>query len=365
MKKSNTEVFKKRVTMIHNGLYGYDKTIYVKSTEPVIITCPIHGDFEQTPKVHLNGAGCKECGYEAMKNAQRCTQGEFEEKANVKHNSFFDYSDSIYVNNKTKIDIKCPIHGIFSQKPDAHLNGDGCPKCAGVAKKTNEDFFEDAINVHGYEYDYSDVIYANMKTCVKIRCKIHGIFEQTPLAHIHGKSGCPKCAHSFKSDKEAFSKQANIVHDFKFNYSKVVYINSKTNVEIICKEHGSFFSTPNNHLRGTGCPKCSTSKGEILIENILKKFDLKYIEQKTFDGCTFKNKLRFDFYLPEYNMCIEYNGIQHYEPVKRFGGDERFEINLVKDNIKDEYCKSNNIKLLKIKYNDSNIEEKIINFLNE
>lgn len=114
--------------------------------------------------------------------------------------------------------------------------------------------------------------------------------------------------------------------------------------------------------------KCSSSYGEKIIYSILKENNIKFITQKTFDGCKFKKSLKFDFYLPDYNTCIEYNGEQHYRSVDFYGGDEGYELSKIRDNIKNNYCLNNNINLLIIKYNDdiiSKLEKKLkVNLIN-
>jgi hypothetical protein len=117
---------------------------------------------------------------------------------------------------------------------------------------------------------------------------------------------------------------------------------------------GVISQLPDNHLNGF-LPRKST--GEIIIENILNKYLISYEKEKTFDGCVNKKKLRFDFYIPKKNTCIEYNGIQHYEKVDRFGGEDNFNYQRKNDNIKINFCKKNNINLLIISYKDSIIKK--------
>lgn len=99
------------------------------------------------------------------------------------------------------------------------------------------------------------------------------------------------------------------------------------------------------------------SSGEYLIGQILQKINISYQTQKVFQGCfnpEYTNYLRFDFYLPDYNCCIEYDGEQHFRPVEHFGGKEKFQRQQQLDNIKNQYCKDNNIKLIRIPYTDFN-----------
>lgn len=116
--------------MIHNGKYEYNKTLYVQSKDKVIITCPIHGDFEQRAGHHMSGHGCKLCADINTGNELRKNVEEFINSANIIHNSYYDYSLVKYKGAKSKVKIICPIHGIFEQIPDSHINAkNGCPIC--------------------------------------------------------------------------------------------------------------------------------------------------------------------------------------------------------------------------------------------
>lgn len=127
-------------------------------------------------------------------------------------------------------------------------------------KLTTKEFIENAVKVHENKYDYSKVVYVNNNTKVEIMCKEHGSFWQTPRVHICSKSECPKCSGVFL-DKDLFVEKANKIHNNKYDYSKVKYVDSKTKVCIICPQHGEFNVVPNNHLSSNvGCPKCSKLK---------------------------------------------------------------------------------------------------------
>ena len=149
---------------------------------------------------------------------------------------------SEYVNAYTKVKIICKEHGIFKQQPNNHINGHGCPKCIGT--KTTEDFIKKSKKIHNHKYDYSLIKYINCQTKVKIICPDHGIFEQLSTSHLNG-NGCPKCIGRFK-DTEQFILDVKKVHGNKYDYSLTEYIDSNTKVKIICKEHDMFEQTPSN-----------------------------------------------------------------------------------------------------------------------
>jgi ribosomal protein L36 len=120
-------------------------------------------------------------------------------------------------------------------------------------------FISKAIKIHGNKYDYSNVNYINAKTHVTIICKDHGEFKQTPSNHLSSYN-CQKCANNFKLTTELFINKANVIHNNLYDYSKVNYINADTHIIIICKEHGEFKQIPDFHInRKCGCPKCSES----------------------------------------------------------------------------------------------------------
>ena len=198
--------------------------------------------------------------------------------------------------------------------------------------------------------------YENSYTKIKIICPKHGVFEQQPAQHLFGQ-GCLLCKRdSMFDDKDTFIVKGNKVHNFFYDYSIVNYINSYTKVDIICPIHGIFKQKPKDHLnKKQGCPKCKSSKGENIISTYLEQNNIKYISQYKFNLCKNIKPLPFDFYLPEYNICIEYNGKQHYKPVDWFGGKKTYEYIINNDIIKYNFCQTNNIILIVIKY-DENIQ---------
>lgn len=198
-KRLTTEEFVEKAKAVHGNKYNYSKVEYISIRTKVTILCPIHGEFEQNPHDHINNKGCPKCGREKVDKSQRHTLEQFIDKAKIVHeNSIYDYSKVNYVNNKTKVTIVCQEHGEFQQKPDKHLAGHHCPKCANIniskaQRDTLEEFISKAKLVHGDKYDYSKVVYTNNKTKVIIICKEHGEFKQKAENHIN-QQGCPSCA---------------------------------------------------------------------------------------------------------------------------------------------------------------------------
>lgn len=281
---------------------------------------------------------------------KKSTTEEFINKSRIKHDDKYDYSLVNYINSSSKVEIICNEHGIFNQSPNNHLKGAGCPSCCGLIKPTTGEFIEKAKKIHGNKYDYSLTKYINIRTNVKIICKIHGVFEQLSNSHLNGK-GCAKCTGKNKTT-DIFITECKKVHDYRYDYSLVDYKTSNSKISIICKKHGLFEQLANDHLRGRGCPSCSTSKGEQIITDYLTDNDILFEPQKTFKGCVYKNKLKFDFYLSEQNICIEYDGRQHYDAIDYFGGDVGLKKTQLRDKIKDDYCANNNISILRLRYDE-------------
>ena len=199
--------------------------------------------------------------------SKRLTTEDFISKCISIHGFKYDYSKVNYIDSKTKVIVICKDHGEFYPRPGNHIyRKSGCPKCSIIEqhdkqKKTSEDFIIDSIKVHGDKYDYSKVNYIDSKTEVIVVCKDHGEFHPTPNNHQRG-TGCPKCSIIEQHDKqkktsENFIMDSIKVHGDKYDYSKVDYHDNKTKVNLVCKKHGDFYTSPNNHVsKGSGCPDC-------------------------------------------------------------------------------------------------------------
>ncbi len=148
----------------------------------------------------------------------RLTTEKFVERAVGVHGRKYDYGSSVYGKNNTdKITITCRTHGSFLQTPHDHLSGNGCPKCARDAlpqhqPKTRKAFLEDAILVHGNQYDYSQVVYINAFVKVKILCPKHGEFMQSPHEHLKGQK-CRSCGYEKRRLNNGFKWKSFIFPD--------------------------------------------------------------------------------------------------------------------------------------------------------
>lgn len=180
--------------------YDYSKSVYTGVDNPIVIICPEHGEFLQTPYAHFNlNRKCPKCAVETRANSKRKSKEEFVEKANLTHNNKYDYSKVNYKNTNTKVTIVCPEHGEFEQQPADHLRGYGCVKCSSSNKNvlTKEEFILKAQKAHSGKYDYSKSIYTRNKYKLIITCPYHGDFTQTASDHLNG-NGCQTCGENRK-----------------------------------------------------------------------------------------------------------------------------------------------------------------------
>ena len=187
---------------------------------------------------------------------RKLTTKDFIDRASSVHGDKYGYAFSVYQSSKAKVLIHCPEHGMFEQEANSHIQGAGCPYCSLNSRTSNKDvFITKAIGVHGYKYEYNDVDYINDATKVIVNCKLHGVFLVSPNNHLQGK-GCPRCSGKNKTTKIIID-EFNKIHCNKYNYSSVKYKGAKNKVKIQCKQHGYFEMTPDNHLNGHGCPGCA------------------------------------------------------------------------------------------------------------
>ena len=243
---------------------------------------------------------------------KKLTTDEFIQKAKEIHGDKYDYSKTKYITQKEKVEIICPIHGVFSQNPNLHYNkGIGCMLCYKDRQRyTREEFIELANKKHNNLYDYLLVNWRGSKVKVKIICKIHGIFTQLPPSHLQ-RCGCPLCSSekirlAVSLSTEEFIQKAIIIHNNRYNYSKTVYIHSKLEISIECPIHGEFQQKPNTHLNGYGCKRCSnqiSNPQRSLFEFIESIDSLTILE----DCLTFK-PLQLDISIPHKNLAFELNG---------------------------------------------------------
>lgn len=326
---------------------------YINNYTKILHKCKIH-DYEWyvTPNRVLCGVDCPVCSGKVITHKEYIKRvGSINKNIEVL---------GTYIDSKTKILHRCKIDGYeWYATPNHIFNGYGCAMCYGNKKKTQEEYVSLVAEIN----QNIEIIgkYVGYDTPILHKCKIDGYeWLATPNRILHG-TGCPKCAKKIRTHND-YVADVNIIN----KNIEVVGIYKKWNVPIShrCKKCGhEWMAKPNGILNGTGCPACRESRGERGINEWLNIHNISYQRQKTFDICRDKRVLPFDFYLPAYDICIEYQGIQHYKPISYFGGQKSYESQVLRDNIKKEYCKKNNILLYTIPYY-SNLDEELIKLYN-
>ena len=295
--------------------------------------------------------------------------------------SLFEYNG----NRDNKSIIICPEHGEF--KNNYHYviksyNGLVCKECRNEYQQLK--IFQ---NIYGNDFDFklhlisliknlkhnhidinkivNDIQYNSTKSIIKLCCKKHGEFNTTyPTLKL--KTGCPDCKKENGRGRRIYDLK--YIQDIaKYNNCKCIstkYKGLDNRYDFICENNNHFTTTlrmlvNDNKKVWCNCKLCNPkriSKAEDIIADYLNENNIFYITEKRFDDCkSDKNRpLRFDFYLPDYNICIEYDGKHHYEPIKYFGGEIVYERTIVNDVLKNKYCEDNNIKLIRIPYTEKN-----------
>jgi hypothetical protein len=368
--KLTTEQFIKKAKEVHGNKYNYDKVIYEKTSKKIIITCPIHGDFQQTPNSHKYGQGCPKCGIIISNDKKTLSQQNLICKFSHIHKDKYSYEKTVYVNRYTKIIITCPIHGDFQQTPLMHSQGHGCVKCQKSKKDhgniINQDFFiEKCRKIHGNKYSYEKTIYNGVRNEITISCPIHGDFQQIAGTHLYG-CGCSRCSREKQSKNTLLKFSKNLISRFHnihgnlYNYDKVKYCGMHEKVTITCSIHGDFEQLPYNHIYNESCcPKCV--KTYFRTEEEFRQFIQSLIPSayKTAKGEIIP-KQELDVYIPSRKIAFEFQG-EYWHKHHHVDTEER-------DERKRQSCKNLGIKLYEIWENDWNnnreeIKRKVTEFI--
>jgi ribosomal protein S18 len=252
-----------------------------------------------------------------------------------------------YVKSSVKILIKhncdkCDNYEWYID-PSHFFQGNRCPKCSGHVKKNTISFKQEVFNLVGNEYEIlGEYVNSNTKILMKHncdKCNNHEWYAE-PSGFLTGRR-CNKCfnINKTKTHEQFLTEMYNLYGD-KYTILEE-YINSYTKIltrhnNNKCNNH-EWDIDPDSFLNSNQrCPRCQASRGERIIESFLQKNDIKYNPEKRFHDCKDKNSLPFDFYLYQLNICIEFDGQQHYEPIKFFGGNDNFIKQQEKDKIKTE-----------------------------
>ena len=395
-RKKLEDKFIRRAKEINGDKNDYSLVHYIDDRTKVEIVCGIngHGSFFQSPSKHIyRRQDCPKCGLLKIGDMKRKTNEQFiqESKALFKNengNDLLGYDKCIYKSAKDYVELFCKEHReYFKVLPDSHTGKrhQSCPKCSLERQGKLEvydtnSFIERAQKVHVDEngeplYTYKDAIYTYSKNKLKITCRLHGNFLQSPDSHVRGKHGCPACATENTAlgqthTTEQFVKDSMRIHKNKdgtpkYGYEGIIYEGNEKPVDITCFKHGKFRQTPSNHKRGKGCPICASSGPEKRIFMYLKKLNIDFIKEYKINGYDYK----YDFFLKDLNLLIEYDGAQHFKPIKYlFNGhidnpDEALKERQKIDRLKDKIAEDNNYIIERIPYTLENKLEQSVLFV--
>ena len=298
------------------------------------------------------------------------TEEEFQKRLKENYGDKFE-TLSPYINAKSEIKVKCNVCGtIIDTIGDKLIRGKGCKTCDSLKKTKTHDTFMKDINEYYLDRITIENKYVDAKHRIDVKCNVcNHRWSPFPKHLSTSRIECPICTSKrlgFEKRKQHYEFVEQISKLYGDKYTIIgEYIKADKKIDVKCNKCDIIWSVkPNNILGGKGCPECSQSKGEIKISEILNKIEIDHIKQHSFDECRNKNRLSFDFYLPDFNCCIEYDGIQHFKPIEYFGGEKMFVEVKNHDEIKNKYCLENNITLVRIPYNKfKNIEIIINDFL--
>ena len=325
---------------------------------------------------------CKDCGevfeikldtirscYRQISLCKGCktnwTEDFYLERLNLLYEGQYELISDI-INSSSIVTLKCKYCGnIIEVKASASLAKPPC-KCL-KEKMTPELFIQKSKEVWGEDaFEYLDFNLKCPNQSVTLKCKKHNeVFTQKYHSHLEHCCGCPQCQHETFRDRnllsnEEFIRRCESLYGDQFTYELIHYDGNINNVIVTCKDHGPVEVNARSLMDGKGCPLCRresdlTSNGEKFLLKFFERNNINFNYQKTFEGCVYKKSLVFDFYLPDYNCCIEYQGKQHYFPqtwgvLTKEQAEETFKIQQIRDQIKREFCKKENINLIEIPY---------------
>lgn len=371
-KKLTQEEFIKKVIDKRGDTLDLSEVVYLRTRDHVKLTCNKHlFTYEQKASSTLAGLnGCKFCYSEVLSEVGSKPKNFYLDQLNKVFKGKYEI-EKVIINSGDNIEVFCESHGYFKKDFTSLKRGHGCPTCIKFTKKSGtkkdtESFIFLSKDTHKDWFNYSNTNYVDSKTKVNLTCNRCGYnFDQLPRINLSGK-GCPNCwthrnrlpKYNSRNTLEDIEERCKVFFEDTLDFSNSESKTSNEKITVFCKKCNNNFDQYTGHLiRGVGCQICSRSekqsKPEKLIESILKENNIKYECEKSFEGCSHKNKLRFDFYLPELNTCIEYQGEQHYNPISIFGGEDALKKQIIKDQVKRKYCTENNIKLLEVSYKDN------------
>ncbi len=252
------------------------------------------------------------------------------------------------------ITLECPEGHIFDIQFVRFKTTQKCKICNGTI--FNYDFVKSEFDKYGYDLLTEE--YQNSHQLLLVKHRECGHTYKVQFCNFRHGTRCPKCANNIKL---TFDEIKKYIESFNYRLLSNEYNNNRTRLKLMCPNNHEYETTYDNFKSGCRCPKCKTSKGENKIGEYLQNNNINYISQYSFKDCRVIKPLPFDFYLPDYNVCIEYDGEQHYKIIECFGGLDRFISTKIRDTVKTFYCEQNNIKLIRIPYWEKDNIEQILN----
>ena len=370
----------KKLRSIHGDKYILDEVTDIKNVnERIKVTCLKH-NYTWMPTFHnmyYGKRGCKFCGRERTVESVKLTKDEFIDRSSKTHKNIDNY-DFVNLNLEERdelgrIRIHCKKHGDFLIRPIHFINGVGCQKCSG-AIKDDEEVKKELSKIHP-ELDFSITKFSehDEKYRIDVICHKHGIRHLNYYNLKYGQ-GCDICRYDKISDKkrikiDEFIKRANKVHgNGTYIYSDDILENRTENGKITpeCPIHGKFSVTLYNFLNHhSGCPICNQSHLESEVRISLENIGVKPECGKTFEWLKYENFLHLDLYIKDYNVAIECQGLQHFQPVDIFDGIEGFKKTIMRDKIKRELCEKHGVRLLYFSHENIDYPYKVFTNVNE
>ena len=339
---------------IQNEGYKLVSKEYINNRTHLDVMCPDGHLYKVKFNVFQSGSRCPKC---SRKNVGRKYDYKYVKKY-IEDNDYLLLSSS-YDSCEKHLDVMCSNGHTYKTTFSNFKSGFRCKECKGLKKYTFEDV-KTIVESKDYKLISNEDEYNNVNSYIKLECDKGHIYK-TKFSVVLRGFGCPYCSN-LKIDyyyvKEVIEKEGyTVISD--------TYINNREKLDIKCPNGHIFKMSYNKFQYGCRCTVCSSSNGEQSIAKILYDKNIEYIPQYRFYDCKYNKTMPFDFYIPSINLCIEYDGIQHFEPVEFFGGETEYNKTKIHDQIKNDYCKNNNIKLIRIPYWEfDNIESILIKEIN-
>ena len=357
--KYDREYIIEEARKIHGDKYDYTITEGVNSKiDKIKYRCRKHDYIhEQGLHNHLQGKGCPLCAKEKRRLGRVLEKNEFLEKIKKRGDLDkydFDKIDFNFRDEFGRMEIYCKEHGRFLIRPSHFINGvEGCEYCNG-RKKDDEKVRKELSEKHP-NLDFSETKYSE-KDCegrIKVICPEHGLKLMRYWNLMNGE-GCYECSmreNGLKTrltNEEIIRRGEEVYGKGTYTYENLDTLNRDDDgkITVTCPKHGNFKVLVGNFVTGkSGCPTCKRSKLETRMYNFLSKNKIKFETQKRFNWLKYKSYLYLDFYLPDYNIAIECQGIQHFQVVECFGEKNFIECK-ERDKKKKMLCEEHGIKIL-------------------